>query len=380
MCNSIRCCDLAAEPPTTLSNTSFTKRPRDTNNTDDDADYNPKQDDSVSNDSSEEGRVQEGGCAEGDSKPPSKQPKHPGKKKKQDGSMNGKGINNQNCVTTDRKGRVHEEKNVKTIEHGTPEVKKVAVTANKLHIRRAEKGRKKMDKAKQEVDNDESLKAVCVDLQKMPSTPVPTCTKVYYSRQLWTYNFCVHDIGTGNACMYLCYEGQASRDGENHCNWDFAMIDNTKRILKRGVFVPNDWSAIIVQTNRKFFLVKNVMDDDFLALDEIQPLFVKKNEPWTSFYKTTFFEDTPFSKYSMLTKTVTGGVPKELPSLMSERNKKKVEAAKHKVLLDLLPFVFPVHHAFYRSLDYDRKPQVQTRQNVREEQKTYREPRKKTLE
>ncbi|KAJ8889449.1 hypothetical protein PR048_008948 [Dryococelus australis] len=58
----------------------------------------------------------------------------------------------------------------------------------------------------------------------------------------------------------------------NHCDRDFAMIHNTKRNWKRGVFVLNDWSNIIVQSNRNF-LVKNMMDDDFLPLDKIQPFF-----------------------------------------------------------------------------------------------------------
>ncbi|KAJ8892412.1 hypothetical protein PR048_004992 [Dryococelus australis] len=173
---------------------------------------------------------------------------------------------------------------------------------------------------------------------------------------------CIQDI-SGSANKASCCGTQQIG------SFNFAINDNTKRNSKRGVFVPNDWTDIIVQSNRKFF-AKNMIDDNFFALDEIQPLFVKsvtgiqnmqwlqyrKNEPWTLFYKTTFFEDMPFSKYSMLTKTITGRVPKELPSLMSKRNKKKVKVAKHKDLLDLLHFVSPVHHTFYRSLDYKGKP------------------------
>lgn len=330
-----------------------------------------------------------------------------------------------------------------TIEHGTSEAKQAAITAKELHLRRAEKAKTEMDKAKQEVKNDESHKALCFDLQKMLPTPVLTCTKAYYSRQLWTYNFCVHDIGTGDAYMFLWHEGQASRGCEeigscllqyintlprtvthltlfsdncggqnkshftvkfwlyvvnkthiktvdhkfllpghsyNHCDRNFGMIENTKRNSKRGVFVPNDWSDIIAQSNKKF-LVKNMKDDEFLSLDGIQPLFVKsvkgiremqwlqyrKNEPWTLFYKTTFFEDMPFSEYNMLSRTVTGRVPKELPSLLPKRIKKKIKATKYKDLLSLLPFVPPVHHMFYRSLHYEGKPQVQTRQNVSRE-------------
>lgn len=48
----------------------------------------------------------------------------------------------------------------------------------------------------------------------MLPSPVLTCSKVYYSRQLWTYKFCIHNITTGNAGMFMWHEGQAARGYE----------------------------------------------------------------------------------------------------------------------------------------------------------------------
>lgn len=102
-----------------------------------------------------------------------------------------------------------------TIEHGDPEAKQAAVVAKEFHLRQAESAKNEMELVKKEVKDDESHVAICFDLQKMLPTPILlTCTRVYYSRQLWTYNFNIHDLGTDNAFMFMWYEGQASRGCE----------------------------------------------------------------------------------------------------------------------------------------------------------------------
>lgn len=100
------------------------------------------------------------------------------------------------------------------IEHGDQESKQAAITAKEFHLRQAESAKTEMEHAKEEVKGDPSHVAICFDLQKMLPTPILTCTKVYYSRQLWTYNFNVHDIGTDNAFMFMWHEAQASRGCE----------------------------------------------------------------------------------------------------------------------------------------------------------------------
>lgn len=314
-----------------------------------------------------------------------------------------------------------------TIEHGDEGAKVAATTAKEFHLRQAESAKTEMEHAKKEVKDDRTHVAICFDLQKMLPTPILTCTRIYYSRQLWTYNFNVHDIGTGNAFMFMWHEAQASRGCEeivscllqyikslpptvthltafsdncggqnkshitvkfwfhvinttnietidlkflltghsyNHCDRDFGKIENMKRNTKRGVYVPDDWMEIIAGASKKF-MVKKMSDEDFVSLEAIQKFYVKsvmgiskmqwlqfrKNHPWTLFYKTTFNKDLPFSEYSMLAKN-PGRIPTQLPPLPPKTNNKKIKASKYKDLLNLLQFVPPVHHRFYRSLDY----------------------------
>lgn len=49
------------------------------------------------------------------------------------------------------------------------------------------------------------------DLEKVFPTPKLTTNKVYYKRQLNTYNFCVHDETHNRSYMYVWHEGIASR-------------------------------------------------------------------------------------------------------------------------------------------------------------------------
>uniref|UniRef100_A0A1B6DQY6 Uncharacterized protein n=2 Tax=Clastoptera arizonana TaxID=38151 RepID=A0A1B6DQY6_9HEMI len=116
-------------------------------------------------------------------------------------------------------------------------------------------------------------------------------------------------------------------------------------------------------------MVKKMSDEDFVSLDTIHKYFVKsvtgiskmqwlqfrKDHPWILFYKTTFNKDMPFSEYSMLAKN-PGWIPLQMPPLSQKTNKKKIKGSKYKDLINLLQFVPPIHHRFYRSLDYQGNP------------------------
>ncbi|CAH1957700.1 unnamed protein product [Acanthoscelides obtectus] len=71
-----------------------------------------------------------------------------------------------------------------------------------LHQRKAQKAceMKKMD-AENSKALDDTI-AICFVLQQTLPTPLLTTSKVFYLRQLWTYNFCIHNLGTGEARMY----------------------------------------------------------------------------------------------------------------------------------------------------------------------------------
>lgn len=62
--------------------------------------------------------------------------------------------------------------------------------------------------------NPEKVRIICFDLQKTLPTPLLTTNKVYYLRQLWTYNFCVHDLISGKSFMYVWNETIAQRGSQ----------------------------------------------------------------------------------------------------------------------------------------------------------------------
>lgn len=62
--------------------------------------------------------------------------------------------------------------------------KEAALIQKELHLRTAESAREQVTAAVEEVKNDDSHVAICFDLQKILPSPVLTCSKVYYSRQL----------------------------------------------------------------------------------------------------------------------------------------------------------------------------------------------------
>ncbi|KAK5648067.1 hypothetical protein RI129_002959 [Pyrocoelia pectoralis] len=71
--------------------------------------------------------------------------------------------------------------------------------------------------------NNPDTVVVCFDLQQTLPTPLLTTSKVFYLRQLWTYNFCVYNLVTGKAHMYVWSEDVASRGSQEigSCLLDF---------------------------------------------------------------------------------------------------------------------------------------------------------------
>lgn len=62
------------------------------------------------------------------------------------------------------------------------------------HLIEAESARSAKNQAREKSKEDPAIVAICFDLQKTLPTPMLTCNRVYYSRQLWTYNIAVHDL------------------------------------------------------------------------------------------------------------------------------------------------------------------------------------------
>ena len=72
-----------------------------------------------------------------------------------------------------------------------------------------------------------STDSILFTFDLMQNLPVPTLTHVsmFYSRQLWVYNFGIHNSSTGVATMCLWNEAIASRDADEIC---FCLKNNWK--------------------------------------------------------------------------------------------------------------------------------------------------------
>lgn len=55
---------------------------------------------------------------------------------------------------------------------------------------------------------------IAFGLHKTLPTPVLSCSQIYYSRQLWTCNLCVHNLVTKEATMFMSSKCEASRGSQ----------------------------------------------------------------------------------------------------------------------------------------------------------------------
>ena len=60
-------------------------------------------------------------------------------------------------------------------------------------------------------NKDEETAAICFDyMQNLPLPHIPV-QEVFYMRQLWVNNFCIHNLKTNKAKMYVYHEGVANK-------------------------------------------------------------------------------------------------------------------------------------------------------------------------
>ncbi|CAH1106653.1 unnamed protein product [Psylliodes chrysocephalus] len=104
-----------------------------------------------------------------------------------------------------------------------------------VHQRRAEKAVtvKKNDIEKHIFSGDTVV--VYFDLQQSLPMPLLTTSKVFYLRQLWTYNFCFYDLINNEANMYVWSEDIASRGSQEieSCliRFNRSLPPNVKRMI-----------------------------------------------------------------------------------------------------------------------------------------------------
>ncbi|CAG9839154.1 unnamed protein product [Diabrotica balteata] len=130
-------------------------------------------------------------------------------------------------------------------------LRKTIENAKKIHLDDAETryGLKRVDKerAKKEGSNE---RVVMIDLQKCLPTPLLTNAKSFYLRQLWTFNFTIHDNTAGeNHCM-IWNETISERGGNQIASCLFKWIQTLPNNIKEITL----WSDNCAGQNRNTML------------------------------------------------------------------------------------------------------------------------------
>ncbi|KAJ4425422.1 hypothetical protein ANN_28037 [Periplaneta americana] len=92
---------------------------------------------------------------------------------------------------------------------------------------------------------NENVIVSCKDLQQVLSCPTLKHSSVYYQRQLSCYNLAIHNMGKGEATMYLWYECLAKRGSAEVASCMLNYIIDTFEVLS-----PNQERKLIVWSDR----------------------------------------------------------------------------------------------------------------------------------
>lgn len=84
-----------------------------------------------------------------------------------------------------------------------------------IHLRKAEVFYTYLKQLSAEAkQNDSIIDVLSFDFQQnMPLPHIPS-GDVFYKRQLWSYNFCIHSAGTGKSHFYMYNESTAKKRTE----------------------------------------------------------------------------------------------------------------------------------------------------------------------
>ena len=101
--------------------------------------------------------------------------------------------------------------NIKVQAATDPAIKRKLEGEWELHKRKAERAYQELkeDSARAKARND--IDVITFDLQQALPTPMLSTNVVFYKRQMWVYNFGIHDCGTDKGTMNMRDESIASR-------------------------------------------------------------------------------------------------------------------------------------------------------------------------
>lgn len=153
------------------------------------------------------------------------------------------------------------------------------------------------------------------------------------------------------------------------CDEDFGLIEKRKK-YHSNIYVPDDWVPVFKEARkRKPFIVIKMRTEDFFSSKEleeritnrktnaekaqvqwlkIQWIQISRDLPYIMRYKYSNNEDPPFYEVN-LAKRNTSTRPEISLSILYPRGR-PVTKAKKQDLIDLLPFIPPICHDFYKNL------------------------------
>nr|CAI5817157.1 unnamed protein product [Callosobruchus analis] len=205
---------------------------------------------------------------------------------------------------------------------------------------------------------------------------VTTSKLIMYSDQCGGQN---RNIKIALLCKYILETGQTTLHQIDHkflvsghsympCDQDFGVIEKNKRHYD-NIYIPDDWTRVIKTARKKNpFKVIQLTEKDFISTDalektvtnrkksnedgsinwlKIQWLKYKKEDMYEIFYKESNNEEALFRKINIKKRNATLYTGKLQLLYPTGR---KIDHLKYSNLKDLLPYIPPIHHAFYLSL------------------------------
>lgn len=159
---------------------------------------------------------------------------------------------------------------------------------------------------------------------------------------------------------------------------DFSFIEKRAK-TSSNIFSPRDWYDIILgcRKKNKYFLTE-MTHEDFLSTQNLEKsvtnrkknvdgdplnwlqmrwIRIEKAEPFAMKYKTTFLAEMPFEVINIQKKSENGRPLASLANVKQDLlypTSRPISMAKKKDMIDLLKYIPPIHHQYFKELKTER--------------------------
>lgn len=110
--------------------------------------------------------------------------------------------------------------------HLNDTAKRVVAAELMVHKRRAKKYFAKIDETRKLCKENEKVAALCFDYMQNLPLPFLPVQEIFYYRQLWVNEFCIHNFTTEKATFYSYHEGEGHKGPDEVCSFLNDYINN----------------------------------------------------------------------------------------------------------------------------------------------------------